>query len=451
MSALLWAELRRSWATWVGLVAIAVIAAVSFSVAIAMVEAGLREGGEILESSFSFLSMLLMVNVPAGAIVVAAIARLAVDLHRSAYARWQLAGVSPAQTSMIVLAQLLSIGVLSGIVGFSVSVLFVPRFLHAVFSSDSTWWSTATIIPGALTAWIVIPLTTVVVLAGGLRAALSAGKTAPLAALREPEAQAKRMRWWRWILFLVVLLAAGVGGALAPFRVDTRSTAVSQYPLIPLYLTVILAALGPVLYPFVLRAWTALIPARVSTSWYLARHQARYHLGRSTASITPLFVGASLLGGLMTMSATTSAAITAAGLPGSFDLGLLQVMLLIGGPVVLGAAGAGTVLFMSNRTQGGEQALLRASGATSSTVWTAAFWQALIHVVTAFFLAVIVTLGTAAIVSGSLSRFIPATPVIDLDAALLLVAAGLTVTLAATTVPALIRLREPLAPQLAAT
>ncbi|MDQ0648885.1 putative ABC transport system permease protein [Microbacterium natoriense] len=450
MIPLLRAELRHGWATWSGLAAVGAVAAVSFSAAIAMLEAGLAEGGEILDASVSFLSILLILNVPAGAIVIAAVSRLAVGLHRAVYARWQLAGVSPAQTSAVVISQLTGVGLLAGFVGFGAAVLIVPPFLHAVFVDDSSWWAEASIRPGALTGVIVVPLTTLVVLLGGFRGARSAGRTPALSALREPEAEAKRMRWWRWLLLVAVLLAAGFGGALAPFRAEERSTAISQFPLLPAYLTAIVATAAPVLSPLVLRAWTALIPARASATWHLARHQARYHLGRSTASVTPLFVGTALLGGLMTMSATTSTAMTSAGLPGNFDLGIMQVMLLVGGPVLLGATGAAVVLFMSNRTQASEQALLRASGASHGVVLGAAVCQAAIHVITATLLASIVVFGTALISAAALGRFVPAVPVLDIGAAAQLVALGLVLTVSATLVPAMARMREPLALRLAA-
>ncbi|MGF6823334.1 putative ABC transport system permease protein [Microbacterium sp. ZKA21] len=450
MIRLILAELRHGWTTWIGLVLVAAIAALSFATGIAMLETGLDVGGEILDASISFLSILLLLSIPAGAIVVAAVARLAIDLHRPAYARWLLSGVGPGQATVVVLAQLVCAGLVAGCLGFVISIPVVPVFLHAVFETDSSWWSSATVRPGAFTAMVVVPLTLAVTLVGGLRAAVSAGRTPPLSALREPAPESKHMSWWRWILCIVVLLAAGVGGAMAPFRADERSTAISQFPLLPAYLTAIVATVAPVLSPAVLRAWTAIIPPRTSTTWFLARNQARYHLGRSTASVTPLFVGTALLGGLMTMAATTGTAMTDAGMPGNFDLGILQVMLLIGGPVALGATGAAVVLFMSNRTQGAEQSLLRASGATRGVVVAAALWQAVIHVVTAALLAAIVIVGTALISGAALNRFLPADPVYDLGAAAALVAVGLVLTASATVLPTLLRLREPLARRLAA-
>lgn len=449
MIALLRSELRAGRAAWAGLVLVAAVAALAFGVAVTMLETGLREGGEVLEGSVSFLSVLLLLNLPSGAIVVAAIARLAVDLHRDFYARWLLAGVGPVQTSLVVTAQLAVAGLAGGVLGYALTVLLAARFLHAVFAGDSSWWATGAIETGPLTAAVVLALTVLVTVLGGLRAALSAGRTPALAALRTPEPEGKRMRWSRWLLLGVVVIAAG-SGILSPLRADERSTAVSQLILLPAWLTLILAAAGPVLYPAVLRAWTGLLPARLSSSWHLARHQARHHLGRSTASITPLFVGASLLGGLMTMSATTSASMDASGLGGNFSFGLLQVMLLVGGPVLLGATGAAVVIFMSNRTQGRERALLQACGATDATVLCSALLQAVIHVVTAGVLAGAVVVATGTLTAAVLGRFIEPVIVVDVAAAAMLGALGLLLTASATVFPALVRLHESVPPRLAA-
>ncbi|HWV49521.1 MAG TPA: hypothetical protein VN035_08700, partial [Microbacterium sp.] len=58
--------------------------------------------------------------------------------------------------------------------------------------------------------------------------------------------------------------------------------------------------------------------------------------------------------------------------------------------------------------------------------------------------------GTALVSSAALNRFVPAAPVFDLGAAAALVAGGLVLTAAATVIPSMLRLREPLARRLAA-
>ena len=263
------------------------------------------------------------------------------------------------------------------------------------------------------------------------------------------------MRWWRWVLFAVV--TAGMVAAIrawmssaASATLDDRSTLISQTPLIAPLLTAVVVAGGPVLYGPLLRAWTALLPARASSAWFLARHQARYHVGRSTASITPLFTGTAMLGGLYTVTATWGAAARAAGEP--FEgLKLGQVVVLLGGPLLLAGMGAAVVVFMSNRTQAREQALLVAGGATTSVIVRAAVLQALIHVLTAALLSAVVIATTGALTAAMLHPFYPVVvPQFDLGSSVVLVAAGAMLTVTAVLLPVVARLRVSVAEGLGA-
>ncbi len=448
MTRLVLAELRAGVTTWIGVVLVAAVFALAAGIGLSMAETGLHAGEPYVSGFSGGTAVVLMFSVPSGLAVVAAIARLAVDLGRPGYARWQLAGGGPAQTAGIVLAQLAVAGLLGGLVGLGATLLLAESAVHAAFDEGSGGYTEIPIVTGPLTAGIVVPLTVAVALAGGVRAARSAASGSPLAALREPETRAKRMRWWRWAL-LALVTAGAAAGIAAVLGASDRSTFLSSGPLVPVYLTLPLLAAGPLLYPLALRAWTALIPARTSSSWYLARHQARYHLGRSTASITPLFAGTALVGGLFTMSATVDVSLRAAGSPG-VSLGIAQVLLIAGGPVLLAAVGAAVVVFMSNRTQGNEQSLLRASGGAPGVVLAAAIWQALIHVVTALLLAGLVIVATALVCATALARFGAGIPVLDLAPALVLGGVGLVLSLLATALPVLARLREPVAARLAA-
>lgn len=446
MSRLVLAELRASWASWLGVIIVSAITALACGIAVSMLETGIHAGGNYVQGFSGGTAAILMFSAPAGIAVIAAITRLAVDLGRPEYARWQLAGVSPTQTSLVVSAQVAAASLLGGLIGFAATTVLAEPAIHAAFASGSGEYSSIPVITGTLTAFITIPLTVVIAIFGGLRAALTAGRTSPLSALREPETEAKRMRWWRWVL-LAVILASAAAFFASLFRSTNRSTFLSQGPLIPVVITVVLIAAGPALYPWVLRGWTALIPARMSTSWYLARHQARYHLSRSTASITPLFTGTALLGGLFTMTATVDASLRAGGEEG-VTLEISQVLLMLGGPVLLAAVGASVVIFMSNRKQGSEHALLRASGAPTSTITASALWQAAIHVTTAALLGGVVIIATALTTAIALSRFVPPNPFIDATYALGLVGVGLILTAFATVLPVAARSRASVAAQL---
>ncbi|MGQ7311362.1 hypothetical protein ACUOFU_06640 [Microbacterium arabinogalactanolyticum] len=447
MNRLAMAELRHGWATWIGVLLIATVSAAAYGVGVSTIETGIRAGGEYLSGFSGAAAILLIFSAAAGIPVTGAVSRLAVDLSRTGFARWQLAGVAPAQVSRVVALQLALSGLIGGVLGVVLARLVAEPLVHAAFEDGSGGYREIPIVTGPLTATVVIPLTMLLTVLGGWRAARSAARTSPLSVLREPEAEAKRMRWWRWLLLGIVV--ASVAAAISTMFTGERRVILAQAPLIAPYLTLVVTAAGPLLYPAVLRAWTSMIPARASAAWYLARHQAAYHLGRSTASITPLFVGASLLGGLFTMSATFDASSRAAGGDG-VTMAASQVVLILGGPIALAAVGVAVVIFMSNRTQGSEQALLRASGADDRVIVTSAVLQALIHIVTAALLTFAVLVGSAAIIAAAMSRFGPGILRLDLIGAGILMLTGLALTLSATLIPVLGRLREPVASRLAA-
>lgn len=448
MIRLVFAELRAGWASWAGVILVSAITALACGIAVSMLETGIHAGGDYVQGFSGGTAAILMFSAPTGIAVIATITRLAVDLGRPAYARWQLAGVGPLQTGIVVSTQVAAASLLGGVIGFAATTVLAGPAIYAAFESGTGGYSEIPIITGPLTALVTIPATVAIALLGGLRAARAAGRTPPLAALREPETEAKRMHWWRWIL-LAAIITGVTAFFVSLFQSTNRSTFLSQGPLVPVVITVVLVAAGPVLYPWFLRGWTALIPARASTSWYLARHQARYHLSRSTASITPLLTGTALLGGLFTMTATVDASLKAGGEDG-VTLEISQVLLMLGGSVLLAAVGAAVVIFMSNRTQSAEQALLLAGGATTTTIVASSIWQAVIHVVTAAVLGGIAIIATAVMTAAALGRFVPPIPVIDASYALALVGIGLILTMLATVLPVTARSRTSVALQLVA-
>lgn len=450
MIRLLAAELRADWRSWVGLVLVAAVGALAVGIGASMLETGIHAGGDYLRGFSGGAAMVLMFSGVSAVAVVAAVARLAVELGRAGYARWQLAGVGPGQTAAIVLAQVVWMCVVGSLLGFGIVVLAAEPLIHAAFEGGTGGYREIPIVTGPLTALVSIGGMALVGMCGGLRAAFAAGRTPALAALRDPEPQGKRMRWRRWILFALVLVGVGWNYALMLFAVgagyaDDRTAVISQLPLIAPALTLVIVAGGPAVYPLVLRGWTAVVPARASVSWYLARHQARYHLGRSTASITPLFTGIAMLGGLYSMAETWGAAMRSAG--ERFEgLKAAQILLMLGGPVLLAACGAAVVVFMSNRTQGREQALLSASGASDGTVLGAAVRQAVIHVVTAALLAFVVIAATSAVSALLLAPYYPGiVPRLDLAGAGILLTIGFALTVAAVVIPVAIRSRYSIA------
>ncbi|MDR6866017.1 putative ABC transport system permease protein [Microbacterium resistens] len=456
MIRLLAAELRLEWRSWAGLVLVAAVGSLALGVGGSMLETGITAGGRYAIGFGGAASMVLVFSGASAVAVTAAVARLAVDLGRASYARWLLAGAGPRQVGGIVSMQVAVMSLLGALAGLAATSLVAAPVVHGAFEGGSGGYQEVPVVVGPLTALFAVGGILLVALLGGLSAARRAARTPPLDALREPEAQGRRMRWWRWGLFAAMVAAATAAcvswlSLAAVATDDDRNTLISQTPLIAPLLSLVVVSGGPVLYGAVLRAWTALIPARASSAWFLARHQARYHLGRSTASVTPLFTGTAMVGGLYTVTAIWGDAARASG--ESFNgLQLGQVIVLLGGPVLLATVGAAVVVFMSNRAQAREQALLSASGATTDVILRAAVWQAMIHVLTAAILAIGVIVVTGLLASVMLAPFYPVVALrYDLAGTAAILALGLVLTVAAVALPVAARLREPVATALAVT
>ena len=250
MIRLIFAELRAGWASWVGVIFVSAVTALACGVAISMLETGMQAGDA---NGFSGgTGAILMFSAPAGIAVTATITRLAVDLGRPAYALWQLAGVVPSQTALVVLTQIVVASFLGGMIGLFATTIIAEPAIQTAFGRGTGEYTETPIVTGPPTAFITIPAAVIIAIFGGLRAAHSAGRTPPLAALREPETEGKRMRWWRWLLLLATVTgAAAILAAL--FQAKDSSAVLTQGPLVPVVITAVLASGAPLLYSWVLR------------------------------------------------------------------------------------------------------------------------------------------------------------------------------------------------------
>ncbi|SJM66215.1 FtsX-like permease family protein [Gulosibacter sp. 10] len=447
------AEAVAGLRTWAGLLLVAAVAAVAIGLPASALETGAAVADEVLAESLSSIAAVMFVFGGLAAVAVtASVSRLAVRLARADYARWQLAGATPGRVTAVVLVQLLVAGLLGGCAGLlAVRGLMSPSW-HLLLGEDLDG---VAVLAGAPTAIASIAGAAALVLLGGGAAAIAAGRVSPLAALGGSEAEPRGAGAIRWAFAVLVpagaawfvhsILAARLRGG-EPDPEGRLQLIFNIGPLLAPVLATAVVAMAPLLYPLLLRAWTGIVPARWSGSWMLARHQARYHLRRSTAAVTPLFVGAAMYGGLFTSVQTMGNA-----LDGDANLAPNEVLVLLGGPVALGVVGAAVVIFMSNRSSGREQALLDAAGAGRGMIVRIAALQASMHVATAALLAGGVILATGWILAEGMRPLVPGgvAPSFELLQPALLVGLGLVLTLAATVLPVLGRLREPLARRLA--
>ncbi|MGV8881555.1 MAG: FtsX-like permease family protein [Rhodoglobus sp.] len=443
MIRLLLSDLRANVASRLGPLVTVIGAAITLAVGITLARTNIDESGSIGTTAIIILTGTIITS----ALVLSAVQRLAVDLRSADYALWQVAGVLPSTIGWIVLLQSLVVALVGAVVGSLIADQVVPLLLttlwaHAVAVSETV------VTFGIGGATVAILMILAIVLASSIPAALRAARTPALSVLRESTPPSPRMHRFRWvaavvtvIVLVLLVLAMSTGG---------RSQLVGMGTMLSAVIVALAAAVGPLLYPAVLRGWTSLIPARVSPAWYLARHNARHKLGRSTAAITPMMVAVALSGGAIAVVATATNAIMIIGdVPADYytqdvNNNIALLITVAGAPVAISLLGSAVVVFVTGRDRYRDNALLRASGATDGTIVKAAAAEALIHAVTAYILGVASVAISAVIVATIFMRetneavVVPYIPLLETGGILV---AGLVLILVSTVVPTLLSLR----------
>ncbi|WP_432571034.1 FtsX-like permease family protein [Kineococcus sp. SYSU DK005] len=427
--------------TWAGAGAVAATAAaVGTPVAALLVTAG-RVGGTPALALYALSGTVLAFTLVAAVAVLGSVAGLVVGLQRRSHALWQLVGLGPGAVRAIVLAQLLLVGAAGAVLGVLLSRPLVPAAGRWLLAGTSGLEGVRLQAGGS--GWVVAAVLLVVLL-GGRRSAALAARADPVELARTPDPPQPRPGPLRWVLALVLALAAASVTASLGGRRSAEELAAAQTGLLllaPLSAGVLLA-LGPLVVVPVLRAWTALVPARLSVSWHLARAAVLHGSGRSGAVTAPLVLAVALTGGLYAAGGTVRAALSALGVAAP-ALSARAAVLLLGGPLLLAAVGAAATVFTAGRLREGEVALLLAAGAPRATVLLAAVWEALVHVVTATLLGLLGVLVTAAVATWTVAAAAPGTaPATGLPAAAATAAAALVLLLVATVLPALAALRH---------
>ncbi|WP_035855964.1 FtsX-like permease family protein [Cryptosporangium arvum] len=426
-------ELRAKARIWLGVTVVAAATAAVLDVAATALETAARAGGNAGLALYAIGGLMVVTTTVAAVVVLSSAAGLTVVLQQRDYALWQLTGIGPSTVRLVVSTQLVVVALIGAVAGTLVA-LPVVRPLFARVVADSEGLGSVDVVFGPRGYVSVVVFVAVVVLFAGGGSARRAARVNGLAVLRDPDPPTTRMGVVRWVAAALLAALAGTIVRSLPGR-----PAENLEP--PLLLTGLLVAslsacLGPVLYPAVMRAWTSVVPATASSSWFLARAGALHRVGRSSATMSPLVVAVALPGSLY----------AANGVARSGSVGIAAVVLLIGGPLVLSVLGAAVTVVMASGARDREAALVQASGGTAGVVVGAAAWEAVLYVVTAALVgAVAVGVVTVAGVWAA-----GAAPAAGFGAVAVTAAGELALMLVATLLPAWWSSRRPIAGLLAA-
>lgn len=437
-------ELVRGYRLWLGGLLVVIASSAICAAALAQFETAAALSDTAGESLRSMSQGIIAFGLLAALSITGATTNLAVASGRRGYALLQLAGFLPRQLTSMVFAQLILLAIVGTGMGVALGRVIAQPLLDITVIQTAVPVGASVVYGWSTIIWSFSLIVGVVVFAGA-RAAFRAGRVPPIEALREPEPPRIRMGAPRWVgvgaaglvAFALSMGAAGTAPSVSPGQgsVDV-SLIIGLGMLLSIALAMTAAALSPVLYPLVLRAWTALIPARLSGSWFLARRSCSYRITQSTAAITPLMVGIALPGSLYTLFLTTGSVMQKTG--ASFVINSASIFTILGPALLLAALGSAVIIFMTGRTRARDNALVSVSGGTLATSALSAVFEALIYVVTALLIAAVIFGVVGLVVARAFAHTSPgAAPVYGVETALVVAAVGAVVVTAATVLPAL--------------
>lgn len=449
------AEIRGAWVTWVA-VSLTFIAT-GFAVTLPLLvvsslnwaaDQGLLVGEDVLALQVIPWFNLFLV-VLAALSVVGAATGLVIEARRPAIARIALAGATPRQVQSLLMSQLSVIAAAGAVVGDLLAVVMLRPTMTLLLGNRGI----DGVIPLSINPVQVVIGTVVAValaLLGGWRQARRASQIPPVEALRPTESTGRgRRRFGRWIAAGLVLVAAiAMGGPIVAAATSAEMDAgsiIMQGALAEMLLVgTMFAMAAPLAIGLLTRAWTALIPARVSASWHLARHTVIARRERLARSVTPVMFAVGVMLGISSIGAATSRALQNVGREALGQATIGDLVTMVGLVLMISIAGGLSSLVMMSRQRSAELALAGIVGATPRQQVLTGVFEAVIITVTATILGTVMALSGVLILYFGLDALgMPGGFAFDGPAYLGTLVVCFLVTAAATTLPSLPSLRRP--------
>lgn len=294
-----------------------------------------------LEDDLTGAAMVLVFVAVPTIVVVSNVGAGAIANLRHPLMTWRLAGATPYVCAGTVLLQLVVTAAIGAAVGV---VLVIPALSSAVgliirmAGADPALISVP---PQPLAMIGAVVLVTFLCVVGGLKPALVAARESATSVLRVAALASGTRSRARLILAVagsvasIVLVVVALNGGLSGQDIDSvLSGAMGVGAVVVLTVTVA----GPWLYPATVDAVGRLLGARIWPELFFARSLlvSRRQL---TVSVTgSLFLAVGLVGVFSGVLATFAAALNRSGAPA--ELNLIDTIVLIGPPIIIGMAGA---------------------------------------------------------------------------------------------------------------
>lgn len=441
MIRLTFAELSDGWRAWTGMLFMIAVASVILGACATIASTWLDYSGPERGVSDVLAQLTIMISGFSGMtaiVVLSSVAGIAVQSDRERYARWQLLGFTPHQVRAIIALQLGTLAVIGAALGLLTAALLSQTVIDLVANAiqTATGHDIAVPVSNSLPIFAITGLVIVaIILISGLAPARRASRIPAVEVLRAEEPPTQGMTLIRWIT--TGLCVAGTVGLLA----STIGNSVDIITLNTIFACILVAgaitSAAPVLLPPVIAFWPRIMPDRFSITWFLARTSALERLSYSSSSVTPLLVGVTLIGSIYSAAYTQRNAMLANGIPvDQMELANDQVIIMLGGPLILAACGAATAVFQGTEHRQNAARVFSRMGFNRISLLLSALLEAVIYVITAVLIAFIVIGAIVAIDTLALRDAVgPSLPTITFEPILAVAALGLVVVAAGAVVP----------------
>lgn len=434
MIRLLVADFAREFRVWLGFAAVSASVAAALAVAFGFIAQGMNGTDHRAQSLYSSLGAVIAAFTIVSVLIVGgSSAALVTVVRRRTLARWQIVGVLPTRVQAITLGQVAMAAAVGAIVGTLLGMLLLRGASGMLLTTIDVALVPPPVPLGTWGVSAAVSVATMVV--SGWRGARAAAATSPVLILRLPEP--RRGHRAAWIRGAVTLLTgSGVVMLVVSLTRGTFRDVANAAPLLAPLIALVIAIAGPLVYPAIIHVWSAVVPARASVSWYLARRSAIHRVSFSSAAIGPIMVAVVLAAGLESVGATLARASEARG---DFTVAAPQLLLLFGAPMLVALVGAASAVYTTGADRARARALLVTAGASRGTVIATAVGEAVIFVVTGLALGLIAVAVAASIVAGLVGVGVPT---VRLTPALVVAAMAAVLMLAATVLPVLFERRS---------
>ncbi|MFD6166025.1 FtsX-like permease family protein [Oerskovia sp. NPDC060287] len=339
----------------------------------AMSAAGAAQDSTMVSASIALGGNIVFFTVLSATGIVASIAGLTLTAQQREHALWLILGIPRRRVRTILRVELLALGLAAGIIAIPFALLSANISLtqwattglnlHGAAATFEPWHAGASVVSG-----------TVPCMLGGWGVTSRIAKMPEMQAFRDAANPVARLRAGRVVL--AFCLFAGVVGMWIPGLLLDLYGGLPQRTAFAfagnLFLICLLLLMGPWVLAPLMRAWTALVPAR-GVAWHLAVQGCRARAARSVTTILPFALSISVVALFMVMGSV---------MPGS-SARIDDVLVVLGWVFVVAWVGGFAVIALVGSERRRDSAVIAVAGARRGVIARSTLYEGVIYAGTA--------------------------------------------------------------------